>query len=124
MRVTSFRGDPYSKNGGESGVVRKLECDCDERIGIEIDSFRLFDELRSFFEAQVKAGVYKDIPVEKPFYIGYSDIQTIEWFASKWYHCETCGCLWEFDYPDFPAMGLVRKFPDGIYRRKEVQGNK
>lgn len=43
----------------------------------------------------------------------------VKWYADKWYKCKDCGALWEFDYPDFPASGFVRKFDDGVYRPKE-----
>ena len=33
------------------------------------------------------------------------------------YKCNVCGCLWEFEYPDFPAKGFVRKFENGKYAR-------
>lgn len=31
----------------------------------------------------------------------------MEWYANKWYRCNKCGTLWEFNYPDFPAKGFV-----------------
>lgn len=31
-----------------------ISCDCDERIGIKIDSWKQFEELKEFFEEQVK----------------------------------------------------------------------
>ena len=55
----------------ESGVVSMKQCDCDERIGIEINSFELYEELRKFFEYQVQEGVFCDIPVESPYFCGY-----------------------------------------------------
>lgn len=48
-----------------------ISCDCDERIGIKIDSWKQFEELKEFFEEQVKKGIFIEIPVEKPYYIGY-----------------------------------------------------
>jgi hypothetical protein len=94
-----------------------IGCDCKERYDIEIDSYNLFEELKSFFEEQVRKGVFKEVPVTEPFYIGYSEIkrEEIKWYATKWYKCKVCGCLWEFDYPDFPSKGFVRKFQNGIY---------
>lgn len=47
-------------------------CDCDERIGIDVDSYKLFESLKMFFENQVDQGIFNEIEVEKPFYIGYS----------------------------------------------------
>ena len=42
------------------------------------------------------------------------------WYADKWYRCNACGTLWEFQYPNFPAAGEVRKFEDGIYPGPET----
>ncbi len=52
--------------------------------------------------------------------IGYlaskaSPIIVIKWYATKWYKCNSCGCLWEFNYPDFPAKGFVKKYENGKY---------
>lgn len=97
-----------------------MNCDCNERVGIEINSVKLFKELKAFFREQVNKGIFLEVPVETPHYIGY-DIygKAIKWYANKWYRCKDCGTLWEFQYPDFPAKGFVRKFGDGVYRAKE-----
>lgn len=93
-----------------------MTCDCAERVGIEINSYKLFEELQEFFEGQVERGIFSDVPVTTPYYIGYNVFgDSTEWYADKWYICNVCGTLWEFNYPDFPAAGLVRKFPDGQY---------
>jgi len=95
-------------------------CDCNERIGLDINSYALFQELKSFFENQEKSGIFISIKVEQPHYIGHdSDGSTMKWYADKWYCCNVCGTLWEFVYPDFPAKGFVRKFEDGQYRMEE-----
>lgn len=88
-----------------------IHCDCNERIGININSWDQFTELKVFFEEQVKKGLFVEIPVENPYYVGYSDLdgKEMRWYADKWYKCLECGALWEFDYPDFPAQGFVRK---------------
>lgn len=95
----------------------QVECDCKERYDIEINSYKLFEELKEFFEEQVRKGVLNDIPVTEPFHVGYSQVKNedIKWYATKWYKCNVCGCLWEFDYPDFPAKGFIRKFENGLY---------
>lgn len=96
----------------------KIECDCKERYGIKINSYKLFEELKFFFKEQVRNGVFNDIPVAEPFYVGHSELKGvngIKWYATKWYKCNVCGCLWELDYPDFPAKGFLRKFEDGRY---------
>ena len=102
-----------------------IKCDCDERIGIEINSYQLFLELKTFFEEQVKKGIFLDVPVEKPYFQGYNlpldEIRNeYKWYADKWYKCRSCGNLWEFKYPDFPAKGFVRKFKEGQYQTKET----
>lgn len=98
-----------------------MKCDCAERIGIEINSYKLFLELKEFFEEQAQKGIFEDVPVEEPYYIGYSEGSApLYWYADKWYRCNACGTLWEFRYPDFPAVGEVRKFEDGVYPGPET----
>jgi len=97
-------------------MVRKINCECADRFEIEINSNMLLEEIKLFFDEQVNQHIYEDTPVKTPFYIGLSKVQNIEWYATKWYKCNKCGCLWEFNYPDFPAQGFVRKFEDGKYR--------
>lgn len=96
-------------------MVRKISCECAERYDTKINTYALFGEIKHFFEEQVSNQVFEEIPVTTPFYIGFSEIQTIKWFATNWYKCKVCGCLWEFNYPDFPTEGFVRKFEDGKY---------
>ncbi len=95
----------------------QIKCDCNERYGIEINTYKLFEEIKSFFEEQVKNEIFKDIPVTEPFYVGYSEVkkENIKWYATKWYKCNSCGCLWEFNYADFPAKGFVKKYENGKY---------
>ena len=100
------------------------QCDCDERMGIEINSYCLFQELKKFFEEQVKKEIFLDIPVKLPYFCGYNlkpeEVRDeYKWYANKWYKCKHCGTLWEFTYPDFPAKGFVRKFSDGKYQTRE-----
>jgi hypothetical protein len=97
-------------------MVREAKCECSERYEAEINSYALFQEIKEFFEAQTEKGLYNDIHVDFPYYIG---LKSSKWYASKWYKCKECGCLWEFNYPDFPMRGFVRKFPDGVYRERE-----
>lgn len=86
------------------------KCDCDERIGININTIKEYEALKSFFDEQVEKGIFIEIPVEKPHYVG-NDMKgnAVEWYANEWYRCCECGTIWEFDYPDFPAKGFVRK---------------
>ena len=98
-----------------------MKCDCAERIGIEINSYKFFIELKEFFEEQAQKGIFEDVPVEEPYYIGYSEgSDPLYWYADKWYRCNACGTLWEFTYPNFTAAGEVRKFEDGIYPGPET----
>lgn len=101
-----------------------IQCDCDKRIGIDINSYLLFEELEAYFEEQVKKKIFKEIPVTQPYFCGYNlkseEVKDeFKWYADKWYKCKNCGTLWEFKYPDFPAKGFVRKFSDGNYQTKE-----
>lgn len=78
--------------------------------------------MKGFFSEQVDKGIFSDVEVAEPYYTGYSQMQKkeVKWYATKWYKCVRCGCLWEFKYPDFPAKGFVRKFEDGKYFAKDV----
>ena len=100
------------------------QCDCDDRVGIEINSYQLFQELKEFFDEQVHKEIFLDIPVKLPYFCGYNlkpeEVRDeYKWYANKWYKCKHCGTLWEFTYPNFPAKGFVRKFSDGNYQTRE-----
>ena len=97
-------------------MVQVKKCDCNERIGIDVSTQKEFMELKDFFNQQVEDGIFKDVPVTEPFYVGEGKLESISWYAKKWYKCSYCGCLWEFDYPDFPAKGFVKKFEDGVHK--------
>ena len=56
-------------------MVSGLICDCKERYEVEINSYKLFELLKDFFENQEKQNVFSDIKVNTPFYIGYSCIK-------------------------------------------------
>lgn len=100
-------------------MVSIISCDCKERIGIKINSWKQFQETKTFFEVQVKKGIFSDIPVEKPYYVGYTiNRKEKKWYADKWYKCLECGVLWEFIYPDFPAQGSVRKISVNDYNER------
>ena len=36
-----------------------MKCDCGERIEIEINSMKLFEELKKFFDEQKKVGIFE-----------------------------------------------------------------
>ena len=101
-----------------------IQCDCAERTGIEINSYQLFEDLKTFFNTQIETGVFLDVPVTQPYFCGYNlnpkEVKDeYKWYADKWYKCKCCGTLWQFSYPDFPAKGFVRKFEDGVYYPKD-----
>ena len=102
-------------------MVWNLTCDCDERVEVNITTIIEFKEVKAFFSEQVKKEIFEEEIPQKPFYVWEGNDRRKEWFASKWYRCLKCGCLWEVNYPDFPAKGFVRKFSDGIYIRIEVR---
>ena len=80
-----------------------------------------YEEKRYYLVRRGGSVGFEDVPVEEPYYIGYSeDSDPLYWYADKWYRCNACGTLWEFRYPDFPAVGRVRKFEDGIYPGPET----
>lgn len=88
-----------------------MKCDCEERLGVEINSIKQNEELKKFFNDQVENGIFSDITVEKPYY-EWDDGKgkKVQWYADKWYKCNVCNTMWEFVYPDFPAKGFVKKY--------------
>ncbi len=96
-------------------MVRGIECECIQRHEINISSWAIMEEMKIYFDEQVSLGIYEELTVKEPYFIGKSEMLNIAWYADKWYKCKMCGCMWEIRYPDFPAYGFVRKFPDGIY---------
>lgn len=101
-------------------MVQVIKCDCNNRHETNINSISSLDNINTYFEEQVKKNIFKEISVEKPFYIWIKGKEKKQYFASKWYKCQVCGCLWEVDYPDFPSQGFVRKFEDGIYKERYI----
>lgn len=99
-------------------MVWKLDCDCDERMEMNITSFKEIEKVKEFFRQQVKQGIFVEESPQKPYYVWKENGRVKEWFACKWYRCLKCGCLWEVNYPDFPAKGFIRKFADGIYKER------
>ena len=100
-----------------------MKCDCDERVGIQINSMAMFEELQEFFSKQTEDGIFQKEEPSRPFYVWKSRSRTVEYYASAWYRCKVCGCLWEFEHPDFPARGFVKKYEDGIYTGTEIVVN-
>ncbi len=91
--------------------MTEMKCDCKERFGVDINSLKLFEEMKQFFCSQVQNGIFIETNPKKPYYKGYSALEnkSIEWYPTRCYQCQVCGCIWEFLYPDFPAKGFIRK---------------
>ena len=104
-------------------MTKIKKCDCADRMEISINSIALFEELKSYFEEEVKKKTFVEQVPAEPYFIWKDKGEETKEYASKWYKCRKCGCLWEFNYPDFPAKGFVRKFPDGAYAVKEVSSS-
>lgn len=96
-------------------MVQTLKCECDERYEAEINSISLLKEINLFFSEQIEKKIFVEEKVISPYYVWKEKGESTEYYASKWYRCNICGCLWEIKYPDFPAKGFVRKFKDGKY---------
>ena len=87
------------------------QCKCDERIETRINTWNQFVEWKDFFEKQIGEELFLEVPVKRPYHIGYSaNGNEMKWCADKWYKCLECDTLWEFIYPDFPAQGSVKKY--------------
>lgn len=95
------------------------KCECSERHEAEINDYKLFEEIKLFFDSEVNEGIYKCIKVETPYHSWSDGNDKINFYATNWYICQSCGCLWEFLYPDFPSRGFVRKFPNGVYYKND-----
>lgn len=96
-------------------MVQSLKCKCDSRYESEINSISLLEEIKSFFNEQIEQGFFAEEKASLPYCIWNDKNEHIEYYASKWYRCNICGCLWEIKYPDFPAKGFVKKYKDGKY---------
>lgn len=99
-------------------MVHKSICACCGRSEQLIASLKEFYEVKKFFDSQCEMGDYQEIAPAKPYYSWKSGCNEKKWYATKWYCCQECGCLWEVNYPDFPTKGFVRKFPDGKYTER------
>lgn len=52
----------------------QVKCECRQLHETEINSWDLFQDITDYFEKKENDGLYEDIPVTKPYYIGYSHI--------------------------------------------------
>ena len=97
-------------------MVHKLKCDCISYEGCTIQSWQEYNSAKSFFEKWTKEGTFTSENPSVPYYTWVGNKgERIDWYATKWYKCKCCGCLWEFEEPEFPAVGFIRKFPAGDY---------
>lgn len=90
-------------------MVSKVICDCKERQDVEINDMKTFKEIKKYFDDQTAKGVFIKEEPKEPFYVWVDGSRKREWYATSWYKCTICNCLWEFNYPDFPAKGFVRR---------------
>ncbi len=101
-------------------MVQIKKCLCDIKFETEINSLSKLEAIKNYFNEQKENGIYIEEQAKTPYYV-YEDVnEHKEYFASKWYICTICGCLWEIEFPDFPAKGFVRKYKDGLYTGKTV----
>ena len=100
-------------------MVCRLECDCKDRIGIQIETMKMFKEVKAFFDIQVNNDIFYEEKNKEPYRVWTDGVRVHYNTATKWYRCKVCGCLWEFEYPDFPAKGFIRKYSNGIYNGTE-----
>ena len=59
-----------------------IKCDCCERIGIKINTWKQFEMLEQLFKEKVRDGIFEEIPVSKPYYIGMGE-EKIKWYATQ-----------------------------------------
>ena len=93
----------------------QLTSDCSERYNAKINTYKAFSDIKSFFELKVEKGIFSEIEVKHPYYIGCDNGKKIKYYANKWYRCNCCKYIWEFKYPDFPANGFVRRIEPDKY---------
>lgn len=99
-------------------MVWRMSCDCKDIGELSIDRLNDFQKMIELFENECQKGIFREIVPQQPYYTWQRGSTTRKWYATKWYKCKACGCLWEFQYPDFPAKGFIRKFPNGVYHER------
>ena len=50
-------------------MVWKVECDCFERTETSIDSIKVFQELKDFFQEQVNKEIFIEKIPQQPYYV-------------------------------------------------------
>ena len=99
-------------------MVWKMSCNCTDINESTINSQSDFQKAKDFFYRECQKNTFQEIDPQQPYFTWKQGDYTKKWYATKWYKCMICGCLWEFQYPDFPATGFIRKFPDGVYHER------
>ena len=79
------------------------KCLCEGTTDEKINTQKRFEEIKALFEEHEE---YVQISPLKPYY-SYEDKN---YYSNKWYRCSVCGCVFEFNYPDFPAQGFLKKY--------------
>lgn len=96
--------------------ILDVKCLCNELSSCDIISAKQLNQIKNFFDVNLKKHIFFEDNNKYPFYEWSDGEQTISYIAQKWYRCKICGCLWEFNYSDFPPQGFLHKFEDGIYK--------
>lgn len=91
------------------------KCDCSERIGVTINSQKCCFDMEKFFEEGIKSEKFIQISASENINGFYkvetnNGLQTFWKPINKWFKCNCCNCVWEFQYPDFPQLGYVKKY--------------
>lgn len=91
-------------------MAKMIKCDCSSLKETEINSYKLFEELKMYFNKKVEENVFQDVAVKRPLQIIGDNGECItQWYPTKWYQCNECDTIWAFEYPDFPAKGHIYK---------------
>ena len=101
-------------------MVQALKCECSERYSVDIDSWKLFIEVKDFLDSGLENGLFKDVTVRAPLDFGKNEAGEQIWhYTQRLFSCCVCGCLWALRYPDFPAHGYIGKYTEGTLDEKE-----
>lgn len=106
------KGIPLNFLTNRVDVWEKVKCECTNISEGKITSIKQLEVVEKWLEQCVSDGIFIEEVPAKPCYIGYSGNREGKWYATKWYRCKICGCLWEWNQPDFPAAGFLRRISD------------
>ena len=89
----------------------QLKCDCMERFDTDINSLKLFEEMKSFCHNQVANGVFIEIPVSKPYHTGYSTLEQkeLKWYATNGISVNHAAAFGSFCILIFQQRDLLEK---------------